>query len=88
MGEPQVAEGREHIEQWNEDEPEYRMSLGSTDLGGKIDGDNLEPARETMGDELMDLYQIHRARMDMEPGCPPGSWPSDNAGKPGRNRTD
>ena len=66
LGEPQIAEGREHIEQWNEDEPEYRMSLGSTDLGGKIDGDNLEPARETLGDELMDLYQIHRARMDME----------------------
>ena len=66
LGEPQIAEGREHIEQWNEDEPEYRMSLGSTDLGGKIDGDNLEPARETTGDELMDLYQIHRARMDME----------------------
>ena len=66
LGEPEIADGREHIQQWNEDEPEYRMSLGPADLGGKIDGDNLEPIRETLGDELKELYQIYRARMDTE----------------------
>ena len=66
LGQPEIAHGRDKIEQWNEDEPEYRMSLGSTDLAGKIDGDNLEPVRETLGDVLLDLYQIHRARMDTE----------------------
>ena len=66
LGQPEIALGRDHIEQWNEDEPEYRMTLGPTDLGGKIDGDNLEPVRETLGDVLLDLYQIHRARMDTE----------------------
>ena len=65
LGEPEIADGQ-CIEQWNEDEPEYRLSLGPTDLGGKIDGDNLEPVRETPGDQLMDLYQLHRARMDTE----------------------
>ena len=44
LGKPEIAEGREHLQQWNEDEPEYRLSLGSNDLGEKIDGDNLEPA--------------------------------------------
>ena len=66
LAEPEIAEGREHIEHWNEDEPEYRMSLGSKDLGELIDGDNLEPTRETQGDELMDYYQICRARMETE----------------------
>ena len=42
------------------------MSLGTGDLGERIDGDNLEPARETVGDELMDFYQICRARMETD----------------------
>ena len=63
LGRPEIAEGLEHLQQWNEDEREYRLSLGSNDLGEKIDGDNLEPARETPGDELMEIYQICRARM-------------------------
>ena len=63
LGRPEIAEGLEHLQQWNEDEPEYRLSLGSNDLGEKIDGDNLEPTRETAGDELMEIYQICRARM-------------------------
>ncbi len=66
LAQPAIAEGREHMEQWNEEEPEYRMSLGSNDLGKRIDGDNPEPARETAGDELMDIYQICRARMQTE----------------------
>ena len=66
LGKPEIAEGREHLQQWNEGEPEYRLSLGSNDLGEKIDGDNLEPARETAGDELMEIYQICRARMETE----------------------
>ena len=63
LGRPEIAEGLEHLQQWNEDEREYRLSLGSNDFGEKIDGDNLEPARETPGDELMEIYQICRARM-------------------------
>ena len=66
LGRPDIAEGREHLQQWNEDEREYRLSLGSNDLGEKIDGDNLEPARETPGDELMEIYQICRARMEIK----------------------
>ena len=66
LGRPDIAEGREHLQQWNEEEPEYRLSLGSNDLGEKIDGDNLEPARETAEDELMEIYQICRARMETE----------------------
>ncbi len=54
------------MEQWNEEEPEYRMSLGANDLGERIDGDNLEPTRETKGDDLMTQYQILRARMETD----------------------
>ena len=63
LGRPEIAEGLEHLQQWNEEEPEYRLSLGSNDQGEKIDGDNLEPIRETDGDALMEIYQICRARM-------------------------
>ena len=42
------------------------MSLGTGDLGERIDGDNLEPTRETKGDELMNIYQICRARMETD----------------------
>ena len=73
LGKPEIAEGREHLQQWNEDEPEYRLSLGSNDLGEKIDGDNLEPARETAGDELMEIYQICRCRDSAPDRAAPGS---------------
>ena len=63
LGRPEIAEGREHLLQWNEDEREYRLSPGSNDLGEKIDGDNLEPSQETIGDKLMEIYQICRARL-------------------------
>ena len=67
LGKPEIAEGREHIEQWNEDEGrEYPLSLGSNDLGERIDGDNLEPTTVTRGDDLMSQYQICRARMETE----------------------
>ena len=66
LGKPQIAEDRECVERWNEENPEYRMSLGSNDLGERIDGDNLEPTRETRGDALMEAYQIIRARMEGE----------------------
>ncbi len=62
------------------------MSLGTGDLGERIDGDNLEPVRETQGDELMETYQICRARMETE-RCPHGSKPSPSAGTSGRNET-
>ena len=66
LGQPEIAETKEHIEQWNEEEPDFKMSLGSNDLGERIDGDNLEPARETKGDDLMAQYQILRARMETD----------------------
>ena len=66
LGKPDIAESREYVEQWNEEEPDYRMSLGANDLGERIDGDNLEPTRETNGDDLMTQYQILRARMETD----------------------
>ncbi len=66
LGEPEIAESRDHVLLWNEEEPEYRMSLGSGDLGGRIDGDNLKPERETPGDDMMSRYQMCRARMETE----------------------
>ena len=66
LGSPEIVEGREHIEQWNEDEDEYHLSLGAGDVGEKIDGDNLEPTQTTLGDELMSIYQIFRARMSAD----------------------
>ena len=85
LGKPEIAEGREHLQQWNEDEPEYRLSLGSNDLGEKIDGDNLEPARETAGDELM---ETRYAGPGWKPsGCPPGCRPTPSGGATGRKPT-
>lgn len=31
LGSPEIAEGREHLEVWNDEEPEYRLSVGAAD---------------------------------------------------------
>ena len=63
LGQPEIAEGKEHIEAWNEENPELRLSTGSDNVGEQMDEDNLEPSYETNGDKLMGLYQIHRGDM-------------------------
>ena len=62
---PEIAESPEHIEDWNEKNPEFRLSLGKNDLGERIDGDNLGETTvgDTEGDRLMSAYLIYRARM-------------------------
>lgn len=70
LGQPEIAEGKEHIEAWNEEHPELDLSLGSARAAELVDEDNLEPAQQTRGDLLMTRYQIHRGRMlrtEMDP---------------------
>ncbi len=63
LGQPEIAEGREHLEDWNERYPQYKLSPGSGSTADRVDGDNLEPSASTDGDRLMNEYQLHRARM-------------------------
>ena len=63
LGQPEIAEGREHIEAWNEANPEWTLSLGIKDGADLVEEDNLEPVQQTRGDLLMNEYQVHRGRM-------------------------
>ena len=66
LGQPQIAEGREHLEQWNQEQPGMELSLGAAAMSEQMDEDNLEPSYETTGDRLMNLYQILRGMMTTE----------------------
>ena len=62
LGQPQIAENRANIADWNENFPSYEM--GGRDRERNIDEDNIEPPTDSPGDQLMARYQTHRARMD------------------------
>ena len=67
LGRPEIAEAKKYVTEWNETYPNYCLSLGTNDLGTRIDGDNLEPtAGGTLGDRLMAEYQLARARMSTQ----------------------
>ena len=64
LGNPEIAENRKHIAQWNKDHPSYALTLNEADKSARIDEDNMEPlAGSLLGDQLMSEYQIARARM-------------------------
>ena len=87
LGGPEIAEAPEHIEEWNEKHPEYRLSLGKNDLGERIDGDNLgeAPRGNNEGDPLMDSLLIYRAGWTPA-GCRCRWRPSPSGGRSGRKR--
>ena len=63
IGNPEIAEARKNLEDWNERYPAYELTLGgSRDRDG--DEDVVEPpAHNEKGDALMNAYQTFRARM-------------------------
>ena len=64
LQQPEIAQGKEYIALWNEEQPDYAMSHAAGDAMQSIDDDNLEPVYETRGDRLLAQYQIYRARMN------------------------
>ena len=61
LGRPLIAEAKLHLEDWNKNFPHYALQGMRTRT---VDEDNLEPPTGGPGDDLMSLYQIHRAKMD------------------------
>ena len=61
LGRPLIAEAKLHLEDWNKNFPHYALQGMRTRT---VDEDNLEPPAGGPGDDLMSLYQIHRAKMD------------------------
>ena len=64
LGHPEIAESRKHLEDWNEQNPAFELTITTGGRDRDIEEDQIEPPQEmSRGDSLMNAYQSHRATM-------------------------
>ena len=64
LGRPEIAEGRKYLEDWNERNPQFELTIATGNREKDIDEDQPDPPAElSRGDPLMNEYQSHRAKM-------------------------
>ena len=62
LSNPQMAHTKSSVEAWSAEYPEYTMSALQNNRGEDIDKDNITPTRDSPGNNLLGIYQWHRAR--------------------------
>ncbi len=67
LGRPEIAEGRKHLEDWNERYPHFELTIATGNREKDIEEDQPDPPAElSRGDPFMNQYQAHRAKMKGE----------------------
>ena len=71
LGRPTIAEDKQNIKSWNEQYPHYRITPTESGSRQDVDRDPMEMVGDNIGDDVMNMYQIMRARMTPKDKYPP-----------------
>ena len=64
LGHPDIAESRKNLEDWNERNPAFELTISTGGRDRDVEEDQIEAPQEmSRGDPLMNAYQSHRATM-------------------------